>query len=368
MTTGNLDRGRAADLFAVFVTGGEEAIQRFIDEQNSEELFIDYKRVTNEGANSRLEHYDKENYARAISGFANSEGGVIVWGVDCRHDPQRGDVPSAKYPIKNAKRFLSLLEGATSGCVLPPHDGVRHHLVDIRDSADGFVVTLVPKSMFSPHQCIVGKYKDRYYVRIGSNFEMAPHGLLAGMFGRQPTPNIFQMWGCGGATTPASFAPLVTTRPTSTPYVWLSPIIRNHGVVVVRDVYVNFELRLPGPNCMAEMSKRDPNFQFWESVGGWHLISNDQYRLPPASMATPFSLTLYVRPPFETSLRHEMSFGCAGSPVARTSSEVVPHVLGQAYDRYVYSNREKQAGLVLVKSLFALDSKPDDVRDLDEPS
>lgn len=137
-------------------------------------------------------------------------------------------------------------------------------------------------------------------------------------------------------------------------------------MTVARDVYVNFELGLPGPNCGVEMSKRDPHFQFWDSVGGWHLISNDQYRLPPASMATPFALSLFLRPPFESPLSYEMSFGCAGSPVARTSANVAPHVLGRAYDHYVNSNREKQAGLVLAKSFFDLDSTPEHVRDIEE--
>ena len=366
LSANNYATGRAADLFAAFIGGGEATIQRYIDEQISEELFIDYKRVTKEGASSKLEQPDKENYARAISGFANSEGGVIVWGVDCRNDPQRGDVPSAKYPIQKVKRFISYLENATSGCVLPPHDGVRHHLVEVSGRDDGFVVTFVPKSMFAPHQCIVGRYKDRYYVRVGSNFEMAPYGLLAGMFGRQPVPNVFHMWGCGGATTPDSFAPLVTTRPTSTPYVWLAPIIRNHGVAVVRDVYVNFELRIPGPNCRAEMSKRDPAFQFWESVGGWHLISNDQYRLAPAGMVTPFALTMYLQPPFEAPLAYELSFGCTGSPVGHATAEIPASAVEQAYDSYVRSDRGKQAGTVLAKALFGLELNQNYLQDIEQ--
>jgi predicted HTH transcriptional regulator len=44
------------------------------------ELF--YKRVTKEGVSPMLEQSDRENLARAISGFGNSEGGIIIWG--CR--------------------------------------------------------------------------------------------------------------------------------------------------------------------------------------------------------------------------------------------------------------------------------------------
>jgi len=90
-------------------------IDQFIADQISEELFVDYKRVTNEGANPKLEQSDRENFARAISGFGNAEGGIIVWGVDCRNDRERGDVPTTKHPIQKVKRFLSYLEGATTG-------------------------------------------------------------------------------------------------------------------------------------------------------------------------------------------------------------------------------------------------------------
>lgn len=352
-------RSRAADLFAEFVVRGEATIQKFIDEQVSEELFIDYKRATNGGANPKLEQADKENFARAVCGFANSEGGIIVWGVDCRNDPQRGDVPTAKHPIRMVKRFLSYLEGATSGCTLPPHVDVRHHAIEIPGTEDGFVVTFVPKSMFAPHQCIVGKYRDRYYVRVGSNFELAPHGLLSGMFGRQPFPNIFQMWGCGGATSPPSWAPLITDRPTATPYVWLETIIRNHGVTIARDLYVNFAIFVPGPNCVAEMTTLDSAFNSWESVGGRHFVAHDQYRLAPAGMISPFVMRVYLRPPFESPLHYELSFGCSGSPVHRIVESVPAATVEQAYKLYVGTDRSELAGMDLAKTVFGITREPE---------
>jgi hypothetical protein len=242
---------------------------------------------------------------------------------------------------------------------------VRHHAIEIAGTEDGFVVTFIPKSMFAPHQCIVGKYKDRYYVRVGSNFEIAPHGLLAGMFGRQPVPNIFHMWGCGGKTSPKSWDPLITHWPTSTPYVWLGPIIRNHGVTVARDVYVNFSLSIPGPQCMAEVTKREQAFNFWESIGGWHLISNDQYRLAPGGMVTPFALTLYLRPPFQAPLDYELSFGCSGSPVHRVVTTVPAAAVEQAYRVYIATDRGRPAGNEFVKAVFALDREQEYVKDVE---
>ena len=37
-----------------------------------------------------------KNLSKAISGFGNSEGGVLVWGVDCSRDLEDGDVAKAR--------------------------------------------------------------------------------------------------------------------------------------------------------------------------------------------------------------------------------------------------------------------------------
>ena len=62
---------------------GEAAIEGLIAERQSEELFVDFKRSSDNGTGARLSDADRGNFAKAISGFGNSEG-IVVWGVDCR--------------------------------------------------------------------------------------------------------------------------------------------------------------------------------------------------------------------------------------------------------------------------------------------
>ena len=118
--------GRAEDLFSRFVVHGQAAVDALIQDRAAEELFLDFKRSADNGSGSKLHQSDRNNLAKAISGFGNSEGGVVVWGVDCRNVPASGDVASARVPIKDPKRFVSWLEGAVSGCTVPAHSGVRH--------------------------------------------------------------------------------------------------------------------------------------------------------------------------------------------------------------------------------------------------
>lgn len=179
-------------------TLGEQAIDGFIIERQSGELFLDFKRSSNNGSGTRLYDRDRDNLAKAISGFANSEGGVIVWGVDCRPNQELGDVAAAKTGIENPRRFKSWLENATSGLTLPRHPGVRQVVVGAVDDQLGFVAKYIPKSHMAPHQCL---RPPQYYMRTGSNFEPVPHGVLAGMFGRSPQPVIFHMW----SAPPAQF-------------------------------------------------------------------------------------------------------------------------------------------------------------------
>jgi hypothetical protein len=91
--------GRAEELFNRICDGGIAEVLRMISAPVVEELFLDYKQSSTILPSRKLSDEDRKNLAKAIAGFANSEGGVIVWGVDCRHTAD-GDVPTGAGPIK----------------------------------------------------------------------------------------------------------------------------------------------------------------------------------------------------------------------------------------------------------------------------
>ncbi|MBK9626121.1 MAG: ATP-binding protein [Rhodocyclaceae bacterium] len=88
---------RAQDIFDRVVANGISAVEAFVVDRQAEELFLDFKRSSNDGNDKRLSSPDRKNLAKAISGFGNSEGGVIVWGVDCSTDYDGADVAKALY-------------------------------------------------------------------------------------------------------------------------------------------------------------------------------------------------------------------------------------------------------------------------------
>lgn len=51
------------------------------ENQQGEGLFLDYKAITTTTESKALSSSDRANLRKALSGFANAEGGVIIWGM-----------------------------------------------------------------------------------------------------------------------------------------------------------------------------------------------------------------------------------------------------------------------------------------------
>src|SRR5438105_4788812 len=132
--------GRAEDLFARISNLGEQAIDRsYSSASPRSSSWISSAPQTMARVTASL-IATETNLAKAISGFGNSEGEIVIWGVDCRPNQQLGDVATAKVKIHNPRRFKSWLESAISGLTVPPHAGVRHVVVE-DTSGIGFVIT-----------------------------------------------------------------------------------------------------------------------------------------------------------------------------------------------------------------------------------
>ena len=122
---------------------------------------------------------DRKNLAKAVSGFANSDGGIIVWGIDARRNANGIDCASGKSEIQNVDLLLIKLNEHTGQAVSPFPDGVMHKPIKT-GSSSGFVITLVPASSRGPHMAKLEE--DRYYKRSGDSFYRMEHFDLEDMF------------------------------------------------------------------------------------------------------------------------------------------------------------------------------------------
>jgi hypothetical protein len=297
--------GRAEDIYDQLVRGGEAVIDDMIARRRSEELFLDFKRSRDSGAGTTLNLNDRENLARAISGFGNSEGGVIVWGVDCSPDETGADLARASVPIENPERFVGWLEGAVSGCTIPAHPGVRHHAITTHGSAHGYVVSLIPQSERAPHQ-VVGR--PQYLMRAGSAFLPVPHGLLAGMFGRAPHATLIQHYSANQFVVRDDIV-----------HLGVGIIVTNAGPGLARDAFLN--LNLSGPDGPSRIALSTPHGGAWIEVtafAGVHsVITAEGIRLPPESLLHATQIACALRAPFDSDLTIRGMMGASGSPPVR---------------------------------------------------
>lgn len=320
--------GRAEDIFSRIQCDGFASILEFIQTRQSEELFLDFKRSSDNGEGQYLNQTDRNNFAKAISGFGNSEGGVVIWGVDCSRDEKDADVARFLVPLADANRFRSWLEGAVSGCTVPPHSGVCNHIVLDESNMRGYVATLVSKSETAPHLAIP---KNHYYIRAGSAFVPAPHGVLAGLFGRRPQPRMIIMF----VPSPAELRPEGL-------HMAVGFLLHNMGPGIASDVYITLTAqRSPGPNCVLDFNSI--NSKDWSGCWSFkrHLsmIAAPSYRLPPNAHCQPVILEGAIAPPFEHSLKIEGIIGCSGSPPVKFVFENDAQTIKGLYEHFVAADR-----------------------------
>jgi schlafen family protein len=301
--------GRAEDLFARLQQDGEAAVREFVAQRKSEEMFLDFKQAVTKG--DSLDKSDRENYAKALSGFANSEGGVIVWGVDARRQEGAGDVAQLIVPVQNVPRFVSQLEGETSGATDPAVPHVRHIPV-VTTGTDGFAVSYVRQSPHAPHR---SPRDQRYYLRTGSSFGVVPHRVLRGMFGHPDAPVITHAFITG---TGVKLIPMDTAVEAAQVYVFVQ--LRNEGPLPARDVYLT--TTLVGDLWGGSTVKFSP-----EKAEGWEtpvrdlsqaqMIMAEGRKLPPLSPIRLGALVFEFREPFESEIAVDVVYGHGTSPASQ---------------------------------------------------
>jgi hypothetical protein len=310
--------GRAEDLFRRLSEDGIETVDALIADRQSEELFLDFKRSADSGVGKRLHDSDRWNLAKAISGFGNSEGGVIIWGVDCRDIEGIGDVANAQVPIQKPKRFVSWLEGAVSGCTVPAHPLVRHMAIELPSTEVGFAVTHIPKSYLAPHQCLKPL---QYYIRSvlhpsGLRFcHYAARGSLRSLWSKPSTLRFSHVELSPAKVVAKSSAQMAAEFA-------IGFMLGSHGPGVARDLYVNLRISSPeGPSTAAVSISDQTNWTghcAFRAV--WNLVSRDSFKLAPEAMVQPIVLYLSFAPPFESEFWYKITFGHHSSPVRKVEA------------------------------------------------
>ena len=149
-----------------------------------------------------------DNLSKAISAFANSGGGVLVFGLANPHSHWKVDDDGIDLVVKSPST-REWLEDIIPHLVEFPLPSFNVYVIQRQDKNSqikegrGIFVVEIPDSDFAPHQA----RDKRYYVRVGGKSRPIGHRLVLDIFGRRKHPKIILEFyiECYGAVEPASF-------------------------------------------------------------------------------------------------------------------------------------------------------------------
>jgi hypothetical protein len=163
-------------------------IKNLIDNGEAEGLYIECKAPHEPNLNRSL----KEKLAIAASGFANTEGGIIIWGMSTTKHPHSGlDIMTQIVPIGNPNRFAQQVERSIIMLTTPSITKSRTKTIVKPKEKRGVVLTYIPKTLGDPIQIIKGQ---KFYFRNGDEFSDLPYEMLKRLFAATESPDLYPIF------------------------------------------------------------------------------------------------------------------------------------------------------------------------------
>jgi len=161
---------------------GLAGIRQLVADRAKEDIHLEFKTKKNRSVPG-LDESDGWQFSRALSGFANSDGGVLVWGVETDKEERASKLK----PIATVTDFEGRLKKSLLNSVQPFVDNVSIESIAEEDgSGAGYLKVLIPRSEKTPHRAMLA---DReYFRRSTEGFYRMEHFDLEDAFGRRPHP------------------------------------------------------------------------------------------------------------------------------------------------------------------------------------
>ena len=160
-------------------------LQDMIDDGETEGLHIECKSPSV----PRLNREHKVHLAKALSGFSNTAGGIVIWGVSTtKHSHSGLDVLSQIEPLGNVRQFEKQITSAIPTLTTPSVINFQTKILRRRSSdTRGVVVVHIPKSYGDPCQ---SNQDNLFYFRSGDEFSIAPYEMVKRLFSATDSPDL----------------------------------------------------------------------------------------------------------------------------------------------------------------------------------
>ena len=163
-------------------------IQQCVAENTIETEILDFKEASSQSGPMQKE--DKKNLSKALSGFANGNGGILIWGVKATQKNDSPDAAQELKPIQNLKRFLTDLNTLSPQLASPFLQDVKHKMIlESAETNVGYAVSFIPERDNEPVMA-TGTDLQRYYCRVNTVFMPMSHSMVADRFNRVAKPDL----------------------------------------------------------------------------------------------------------------------------------------------------------------------------------
>jgi hypothetical protein len=306
-------------------------IEGMLADKHGENVLVDFKLTESADYTSKksLMPSDWRNLARAISGFGNSEGGLIIWGVNSRKDMDgSNDYIKNIVPIKNPENLRSLIESSISLCTLPYHNLVESFVLKKKKTdVEGVVVTIIPKSNNRPIQNIFEK-DNRYYLRVGDSFQSITDSFIRGLIGTNPQPEVGFMYTIG---TPKIESPTGRDKRVSFD---IGLVGVNFGVGIARDIYGHTRCFVKGGSEVGLQLNDIKNYDYQQAFGiEYSFMSKSDFRLGFQQRSQMLVMTFMLQPPFTGDLVVDLLISANGQYPSRKYIEISDKEIKEFYEK-----------------------------------
>jgi len=158
-------------------------VNKLLDDGEAEDTYLECK--THRGV--KLDQGIRTQLARAISGFSNSDGGVVIYGISTVTNQAGLDVLTQIIPIANVKHFQKELINKFSKLSTPSGNFETKIIKKRKTDTSGLVILFIPKSIGDPIQSL---QDNQFYFRSGDEFIIAPYEIIKRLFAASESPDL----------------------------------------------------------------------------------------------------------------------------------------------------------------------------------